>query len=151
MQEPLLDLSAVTWTPKKEVVRIFYKDLWDKPDLSLLPSLFHEQFTFRGSLGVQFTGFDHFSTYVNFIHDAFDCYASDILALIEEGPQVAAKLRFHGYHSGPLFGQPPTGRHVWWDAMSIFSFEGQRIRDLWVLGDMYGLIERLRGEGNMDD
>ena len=28
--------------------------------------------------------------------------------------------------------------------MPIFTFEGARVRDLYVLGDIYGLIERMR-------
>ena len=41
---------------------------------------------------------------------------------------------------------PPSGRHVWWTGMPIFTFEGAKVRDLFVLGDIHGLIGRLRGE-----
>jgi predicted ester cyclase len=43
-----------------------------------------------------------------------------------------------------LFGVTPSGRHVWWYGAPIFTFEGRKIKDLWVLGDIHGLIERLR-------
>ena len=56
------------------------------------------------------------------------------------------KLRFHGFHRRELFGIPPTGRHVWWYGAPIFTFEGDRLRDLWVLGDIHGLIARLKDE-----
>jgi len=72
-------------------------------------------------------------------------YTTDILALIEEGKRVSGKMRFHGYHRKGLFGVPPTGRHVWWTGMPIFTFEGAKVRDLYVLGDIYGLIGRLQG------
>jgi len=29
--------------------------------------------------------------------------------------------------------------------MPIFTFEGRKVRDLYVLGDIHGLIERLKG------
>jgi hypothetical protein len=51
----------------------------------------------------------------------------------------------HGIHRKELFGAPPTGRHVWWIGMPIFTFEGRKVRDLLVLGDLQGLIERLKG------
>ena len=35
-----------------------------------------------------------------------------------------------------VFGVAPTGRHVWWYGTPIFTFEGDLIRDLWVLGDI---------------
>lgn len=55
------------------------------------------------------------------------------------------KMRFHGIHrNGSLFGQPPTGKWVWWDGAAIFTFENDKIKDLWVLGDVYGLMGRLK-------
>ena len=34
---------------------------------------------------------------------------------------------------------------MWWDGLAMFSFEALKIRDLWVLGDIHGLLERLGG------
>jgi len=72
-------------------------------------------------------------------------YRTDILALIEEGNRVSGKMRFHGIHRQELFGVPPSSRYVWWIGMPMFTFEGQKVRDLYVLGDIYGLIARLNG------
>ena len=51
MDESALDLEGVALSPQKEVVRVFYKELWDRADKSLIPRIFHDDFTFRGSLG----------------------------------------------------------------------------------------------------
>ena len=32
-----------------------------------------------------------------------------------------------------------------WIGMPIFTFEGAKVRDLYVLGDIHGLIAQLRG------
>jgi hypothetical protein len=40
---------------------------------------------------------------------------------------------------------PPSGRHVWWHGTPLFTFDGAKVRDLWVLGDIYQLISRLEG------
>ena len=72
-------------------------------------------------------------------------YTSDILVIIEEGNRVSGKMRFHGFHRKELFGVSPSGRHVWWTGMPIFAFEGAKVRDLFVLGDIHGLIGRLKG------
>ena len=79
---------------------------------------------------------------------ALGSYTCDILALVEEGNQVFGKLRFHGIHRKELLGVPPTGRHVWWYGAPVFTFEGGLVRDLWVLGDVHGLLQRLRGESS---
>lgn len=145
MDEPALDLAGVTLSPQKEVVRIFYKEMWDKADKSLIPDIFHPDFTFRGSLGPVLKGHAQFAGYVDFVTGALGQYTSDILALVEEGNRVSGKLRFHGYHRAPLFDVVPSGRHVWWYGAPIFTFEGTKVRDLWVLGDVHGLIARLKG------
>lgn len=145
MHEPALDLAGVTLSPQKETVRVFYKELWDHADKSLIARVFHEGFTFRGSLGPTLVGYDQFAGYVDHVTGALGNYTTDILALIEEGNRVSGKMRFHGVHRGELFGVPPSGRHVWWIGMPIFTFDGARVRDLYVLGDIHGLIDRLKG------
>ncbi|HZL29791.1 MAG TPA: hypothetical protein VFC54_01860 [Pseudolabrys sp.] len=42
------------------------------------------------------------------------------------------------------FRVPPRGHHVWWMGMPIFTFEGSKARDLFVLDGIYGLIGRLK-------
>jgi predicted ester cyclase len=145
MHEPALSFESVTLSPQKEVVRVFYKEMWDRADKSLIPQIFHPGFTFRGSLGPTLTGYEQFGGYVDWVTGAFGNYTTDILALIEEGNRVSGKMRFHGIHQKEMFGVPPSGRHVWWIGMSIFTFEGGKVRDLYVLGDIHGLIGRLKG------
>ncbi|EEA21838.1 hypothetical protein PMAA_056300 [Talaromyces marneffei ATCC 18224] len=132
-----INLNPQNLSPQKNLIRRFYKDLWDKQDTSLIPALIHSNFQFRGSLGPALTGHAEFAAYVHWL--------TGILDLVEEGDKVTAKLRFHGIHrNGSLFGQPSTGRWVWWDGVAIFTFEDDKINDLWVLGDVYGLMGRLK-------
>ena len=145
MHELPLDRAKVGWSRQKEVVRVFYKEMWDHANVALVPQIFHPDFTFRGSLGPQLVGHEQFIGYVKFVTGALDRYTSDILALGEDGNQVFGKLRFSGYHRRELFGIQPSGRHVWWHGAPIFTFDGELVRDLWVLGDIHGLIARLKG------
>ena len=143
MHEPAMRFEGVKLSSQKEVVRIFFNDLWDRPDKTLIPKLFHPDFTFRGSLGPELRGHDQFAGYVDMVTGALDKYTSDILDMVEEGNKVWAKLRYHGYHRGELLGCPPTGRHVWWYGTPFFTFEGDRVCDLWILGDVHGLLKKL--------
>lgn len=61
MHEPVLDLSTVPWMPQKEAVRVFYREMWGNADTSLVPGLFHRDFTFRGSLGPELAGYEQFN------------------------------------------------------------------------------------------
>ena len=131
-------------SPRKEIVRVFYKEMWDRADTSLIPAIVHEDFTFRGSLGPVLRAHDEFAGYVDWVTTALGDYTSDILVLVEEGDRVAGKLRFHGIHRREMFGIAPTGLPVWWYGAPIFTFEGERVRDLFVFGDVHGLVGRLR-------
>lgn len=64
MDETELDF---TLSPQKETVRVFYKELWDHADKRLIPAIFHEGFTFRGSLGPTLVCHDQFAGYVDFV------------------------------------------------------------------------------------
>lgn len=131
-------------SPRKNVVRRFYKDLWDRADVRLIPELFHEGFSFRGSLGPVLKGEAQFADYMRWLTRTLEGYTSDILEMTEEGNRVTAKMRFHGIHRETFFHCPPTGRRIWWYGAPSFQFEGDKIRDLWVLGDIYGLIQRMQ-------
>jgi predicted ester cyclase len=144
MDETELDLRHARLSPQKEMVRVFYKELWDHADKSLIPVLFHSDFTFRGSLGPTLVGHREFAGYVDLVTSTFGTYTTDILAMIEEGLHISGKMRFHGYHRKALFDIPPSGRHVWWIGMPIFTFDDGKIRDLYVLGDVHGLISRMK-------
>ncbi len=98
----------------------------------------------KGVLGPSLVGHGQFAEYVDWVTTAFGNYTTDMLVLIEEGNRVSGKMRFHGYHRQEVFGVAPSGRHVWWTGMPIFTFDGGKVRDLHVLGDIYGLIERMR-------
>ncbi|TBR27966.1 MAG: hypothetical protein EPO10_15450, partial [Reyranella sp.] len=50
-KEVEVDLTPARLSAQKNLVRMFYKDLWDKADLTIVPRIFHPDFTFRGSLG----------------------------------------------------------------------------------------------------
>jgi predicted ester cyclase len=144
MDEPALTFDAAAFSPQKETVRVFYKEMWDHADKTLIPAIFHPGFTFRGSLGPRLVGYDEFAGYVDWVTGALGQYTTDILMLIEEGNRVSGRMRFHGIHRKEMFGVPPSGRHVWWTGMPIFTFEGAKVRDLYVLGDIHGLIEQLK-------
>jgi predicted ester cyclase len=141
-QERLFRLEGLS--RQKEIVRVFYKDMWDHADKTLIPSIFHHDFTFRGSLGPVLRGHEQFADYVDKVTQALGQYTTDILDLVEESNKVFGKVRFHGIHRKELLGVAATGMHVWWYGVPIFTFGDGKVRDLWVLGDLHGLLGRLQ-------
>jgi predicted ester cyclase len=83
---------------------------------------------------------------VRSVRHAFSTYRCEVLDLVGEGPRVAARIRFSGRHdAGPFLDAPPSGRLLSWEGVGFFTLEAGRIRDLWVMGDMLGLLGQLRG------
>lgn len=129
---------------QKEQVRRFYELIWNKCDKEVMPSILHEDFTFRGSLGQEKIGHAGFGEYVGMVHKALGDYRCIIDDLVEEGQKVCARMTFTGIHRDDFMGFAPTGNRVSWAGCAIFSFAGERITDVWVLGDLKGLENQLR-------
>jgi steroid delta-isomerase-like uncharacterized protein len=127
----------------RTVVESFYADIWNRHDKSRIPAMLCLDFTFRGSLGQTKTGHDGFGLYVDFVHKALAEYQCDILDLVVEEPKAFARMRFSGIHHGEFFGYPATGKRVEWAGCALFTFKEGKIADLWVLGDVHGLLRLL--------
>jgi predicted ester cyclase len=127
----------------RAVVESFYADIWNRHDKSKIPTLLCADFVFRGSLGQARTGHNGFASYVDSVHAALADYRCDILDLVIEEPKAFARMRFSGIHRGELFGFQPTGKPVEWAGAALFTFSGDRVADLWVLGDVHGLLQLL--------
>lgn len=132
-----------TITPQKSTVRLFYDEMWNKSDKSLIPEIFHSDFSFRGSLGPVLLGQAQFADYVDHVCAALPDFVCEILEMTEEADRVVAKMLFYGTHKGEMFGFAPTGKRVEWFGSAHFTFEQGKVSDLWVLGDVHGLFGQL--------
>ena len=127
----------------KKQVRRFYEVLWDAHDREAIPSVLHKDFSFRGSLGQEKRGHDGFAEYVDMVHKALGEYKCIIEELVSEGDKVFAKMMFTGIHRDDFMGFPPTQKRVSWNGCALFTFDGELIKDVWVLGDLKSLEEQL--------
>lgn len=64
---------------EKKQVRRFYKVVWNAHDISVLASLLHEDFAFRGSIGQEKRGHSGFAEYVDMIHHVLGDYRNQII------------------------------------------------------------------------
>ena len=122
----------------------FYEVLWDAHDRDAIPSVLHENFTFRGSLGQEKRGHDGFAEYVDMVHKALGDYQCIIEDLVAEGDKVFARMTFTGIHRDEFMGYPPSQKRVSWNGCALFTFDGELVKDVWVLGDLKNLEEQLK-------
>lgn len=127
----------------KEIVESFYENIWNRHDKSFIPIILVEKFSFRGSLGQLRQGHSEFASYVDFVHAALGNYQCDILDFVDEGNKAFACMLFSGIHKGDFFDYRPTLMRVEWAGAALFAFDQEKIADLWVLGDVHGLLEQL--------
>ena len=125
------------------LVRAFYEDIWNRYDKSVIPVLLDSGFSFRGSFGQLHHGHAGFAEYVDFVHTALGNYRCDIQEIIAEGSKAFARMLFSGIHRGEFLNYSPTFKRVEWAGAAVFSFGGGKITDLWVLGDLHGLMQQL--------
>jgi predicted ester cyclase len=133
-----MDLSA-----RKALVRRFYEEIWNAGATSVVPEILASGVTFRGSLGAVRVGHVAFVDYVDDVLAALGDYRCDVDELVAEGDRVVARMTFSGIHRGSLLGVPPTGHRVSWAGAAFFTFTGDLIGDVWVLGDVDGLRSQL--------
>jgi predicted ester cyclase len=127
----------------KTIVDSFYENIWNRHDKTFIPTLLVEDFSFRGSLGQVRHGHAEFAAYVDFIHAALGNYQCDILDLVDDGNKTFARMLFSGIHKGDFFDYQPTLMRVEWAGAALFTFDRKKIADLWVLGDVQGLLAQL--------
>ena len=77
------------------------------------------------------------------MHAALGDYRCEIQEVIAEGNKAFARMWFSGRHRGEFCGYPPTGKRVEWAGAAVFTFAGEQIAALWVLGDVHGLLQQL--------
>ncbi len=128
--------------PRRLVTR-FYDEVWNRPDASVIPQLFHQDCVLRLSLGVDRRGHEGLADYVREVTGALGDYHCEIEALVVEGERAFARMRFSGRHTGPFLGFAPTGAEIAWQGAALFDTGDGRIRSLWVLGDLAGLTAQL--------
>ena len=128
------------------LIERFYLEMWNRFDKTIVPDILTEDLRFRGSLGQSKSGHAEFAEYVDFIQRAFPDFWNEIEEIISEGDKAFAKLTFRGTHRGEVFGVAPTGRLIQYVGAAVFKFRGDRIAEVWVLGDIYGLISQLEAK-----
>jgi predicted ester cyclase len=127
----------------KDAVRCWYEEMWNRWDEAVLERILDPEIELRGSLGQTSRGLGGVAAYMRFVRDAFPDFHNHLEDMVEEGDRVFARLRYTGTHRGQLFGIPPTGRRVEYAGAALFRFRGERIRSVWVLGDVDGLKRQL--------
>ena len=125
------------------LVHAFYSRIWNSGEENV-GDLLTSDFSFRGSLGTKAAGIPAFLDYVRPIRRSLADYRCEIIACVTEFPNAFARMHFSGLHTEAFRGFAPTGKLISWEGAALFTFKGDLITSLWVLGDLAGLDAALR-------
>lgn len=129
----------------RELIERFYEDLWNRWDDGAVDDVLAEDFTFRGSLGLETNGRTGWREYRDLIRAGSADFHNEVQSLVIDGEQAAARLLYTGTHTGSLAGLPASGRRFSYVGAAFFGSRDGLLSAAWVLGDLAGLRSQLGG------
>lgn len=77
------------------------------------------------------------------LHEAFPDWHEDIKHIVAEGDLVVIHFVSTGTNKGSWFGNPPTGKRIQINEMSILRIENGKIAEQWLLPDIFSMEQQL--------
>ena len=127
----------------KELVNLYYEELWNKKNKDFIDILFHDNISFHGSLGLSTNGKKEFENYMDMIHLAIPSLFHSIVDIVVDKNSIAIRALYTGKHSGKLLNYEPTNNRIIYNGATFFKFENCKIKNIWVLGDLNALVKQL--------
>lgn len=134
----------------RALVETFYNVMWNTWSEETARAILTADIDFRGSIGLHVTGHEGFLGYMQTIRDAFPDFHNHIEDIIATGDRAVARLTYSGTHRGELLGRAPTGRRIEYAGVAMFTMDAGCISKVWVLGDLWGLMQQLDGRSDAD-
>ncbi|WP_419771432.1 MAG: ester cyclase [Candidatus Marinarcus sp.] len=128
----------------RDLVKVYYEELWNKNNKEYIDILFDDNITFHGSLDINAVGKKEFEEYMDNILTGIPNLFHGIELMICEGDYIAVRAIYNGTHKGKIFNFEPTGNRIKYNGASFFKFKDGKIIDVWVLGDLNSLNKQLQ-------
>jgi predicted ester cyclase len=127
----------------KELVKLYYDELWNKQNKEYIDILFDDNITFHGSLDISVVGKEKFKEYMDTILTGIPNLFHSIITMVCEDNTIAVKALYNGRHTGKLFNYEASNNKIVYNGASFFKFKDGKIIDIWVLGDLNNLTKQL--------
>ncbi len=130
-------------TNNQELYRRVTQEVFSKGDLSVLDETMTPDFQEHEGLPGTRPGRDGVKDLVTMMRSAFPDLSVRIEDTFEAGDQLCARATFMGTNTGSFMGNPPTGKHVEWEAIDLIRVRDGRCAEHWGQMDMLGLFSQL--------
>jgi len=128
----------------KRLVRQMNHEVWNKGNVGIIDELYAPDFVLHFLPdGSEIRGLDGLRDHVREHRKAFPDWKEEIRRIVAEGDLVVIHYVSTGTNKGSWLGDPPSGKEVEVNEMSIFRIEDGRITDQWLLPDLFSFRQQL--------
>ena len=128
---------------QEELIRTFWESLINKRDTKW-QELVSENITFVGSLSSRvWVGIEGIIEYSPLMFARFDDFGIKLHDIITEGNRSVLMVTFGGRNTAGVFGNPPCGKQVNYDAVAIIDVENGKISKVRVTGNVIQILEQV--------
>jgi steroid delta-isomerase-like uncharacterized protein len=131
-------------TQNAEYIRHGVEYLFNRGDLTVADERFADDILLHSPASEEpIRGRDAVVDFIVKLRVAFPDLHMVIQDLVAAGDRVVTRCTSTGTHLGDYFGVPPTGHRVEITEVQIFRIEDTRIRELWLVFDVLGVLQQL--------
>lgn len=110
----------------KNLVKLYYEELWNKHNKEYIDILFDEEITFHGSLNVVAKGKKEFETYMDNVLTGIPNLYHGVEIMISEDDKIAVRAVYNGTHKGKLFDFEPTNNRIKYNGASFLDLKMEK-------------------------
>ncbi|MGD8395442.1 MAG: ester cyclase [Candidatus Eiseniibacteriota bacterium] len=141
--------SEVALERNKRLVRKMNAEVWNNNNLSIVDQLYAPDFVLHFLPdGTESIGIDSLREHVRQLRRAFPDWSEEIQRIVAERDMVVIHYVSTGTNQGPWLGNPPTGKRIQINEVSMFRVKEGRIAEQWLLPDTFGMRQQLGVTGN---
>jgi steroid delta-isomerase-like uncharacterized protein len=89
------------------------------------------------------TGVDAFESLVQTAYTGFPDWHFGLETIVVEGEYAAGRATTTGTHTGDFVGFPPTGERFEVTELVLFRFDGELVREAWIMPDLTRQMQQL--------
>ncbi len=128
----------------KELVRRMTEEVWNKGNHEIMDELFSTDVVWHFLPdGSKTTSLEELRDHVRNHRKAFPDWAEEIKLIVAEGDFVAIHFSSTGTNEGSFLGNPPTGKQIHVNEMTIYRIVEGKIVEQWLLPDLLSSNQQL--------
>jgi len=129
------------------VVKRFFDDVWNGRRLDLIPEIFHDPYSITNlltpRLPPQFYNHQQLQTHIEKWLHGFPDFHLNVQEVINQDNKFVVRWIAEGTHMQNFEGVAPTGKHVNFSSIGIFTTKEGKLFQHSTLVDIYGLYKKL--------